>query len=143
MQENKVFKAKTPARYFTSGCFYIKKTEPMLGFKFAQRGVPLSSCVNFLTEISPGPALAVFAFAFGKTHTSLRASSPSRGQSSLPASAHCIKKTEPMLGFKFAQRGTRTLKPCGMRPSNARVYQFRHLREKFIFFIYFSKNIIS
>ena len=65
MQENKVFKAKTPARYFTSGCFYIKKTEPMLGFKFAQRGVPLSSCVNFLTEISPGPALAVFAFAFG------------------------------------------------------------------------------
>lgn len=34
-----------------------------------------------------------------------------------------------MSGFKFAQRGTRTLKPCGMRPSNARVYQFRHLRE--------------
>lgn len=30
--------------------------------------------------------------------------------------------------FKYAQRGTRTLKPCGMRPSNARVYQFRHLR---------------
>ena len=35
-----------------------------------------------------------------------------------------------MLGFLFyAQRGTRTLKPFGMRPSNARVYQFRHLRE--------------
>ncbi len=30
-----------------------------------------------------------------------------------------------------AQRGTRTLKPFGMRPSNARVYQFRHLRAKY------------
>ena len=35
-----------------------------------------SPCVNFLTEISPGPALAVLAFACGKTRTSLWASSP-------------------------------------------------------------------
>lgn len=39
-----------------------------------------------------------------------------------------------MLGFfiKYAQKGTRTLKPFGMRPSNARVYQFRHLRENLL-----------
>ncbi len=33
-----------------------------------------SFCINFLTEILPGTALAVFAFAYGKTHTTLRAS---------------------------------------------------------------------
>ena len=41
---------------------------------------------------------------------------------------------------KYAQRGTRTLKPCGMRPSNARVYQFRHLRENLFYFEGFVKN---
>ncbi len=40
------------------------------------------------------------------------------------------QKTRAEPGLNFAQRGTRTLKPCGMRPSNARVYQFRHLRDK-------------
>lgn len=45
-------------------------------------------------------------------------------------SAYKLKKPDFRPVFKFiAQRGTRTLKPCGMRPSNARVYQFRHLRE--------------
>ena len=39
-----------------------------------REGICLS--VIFLTENATGPALAVFAFSFGKTHTSLRASNP-------------------------------------------------------------------
>ena len=37
-------------------------------------------------------------------------------------------------GFR-AQGGTRTRKPCGIRPSNVRVYQFHHLGLQFFNFL--------
>lgn len=60
----------------------------------------------------------------------MRLSRPYAGKAVCLLSAYKLKKPDFRPVFKFiAQRGTRTLKPCGMRPSNARVYQFRHLRE--------------
>ena len=46
--------------------------------RFADRelGGGIRVTVKFLTEFSSTPALAVLAFAFGKTRTSLRASNP-------------------------------------------------------------------
>jgi len=56
----------TQAKQFA--CFPVKFKKPL--------GRETRPSVFFLTENATGPALAVFAFAFGKTHTSLRASSP-------------------------------------------------------------------
>ena len=81
----------------------------------------------------PRPSCSPFGFQ-PQTRIRLRLSRPYAFGD--PAGAVCLlsayklKKPDFRPVFKFiAQRGTRTLKPCGMRPSNARVYQFRHLRE--------------
>ena len=87
---------------FSTSCFKQKQ-------RSALRIPRDSPCINFLTKILLGPALAVLAFAFGKTRTTLRASNPD----AMPSSWHrsTLRKNSPSVkeGKFFGERGIRTL----------------------------------
>ena len=107
----------------------IKNPDIKSGFLCNYRASVTSRRVNTSATRNSASPYPPFGFQ-PQTRIRLRLSRPYAGKAVCLLSAYKLKKPDFRPVFKFiAQRGTRTLKPCGMRPSNARVYQFRHLRE--------------
>ncbi len=96
----KLAKRKSPGR--KPGVLYFKWS--------GRRDFP---AVNFLTKIASGPGLAVFAFRFAQTKTSLRPSHPPAGKAVCPLAFYNSIKQKNRLKtvFCFKWSGRRDLNP--------------------------------